>query len=134
MSLPQQLQYTTDMATSGQQYLKGGLRRYTRYAITNSLPWHTSVNRYTHSIQQALYISQIFYVVAIGLTRVSTSFFTGRFLTRDQRNIQIAHVLTAVFAVLAVTCILVVALRGQLTEPWETLDGSETMVSTEHYR
>jgi hypothetical protein len=76
---------------------------------------------------QALFASQILYVIAIGFTRISTSFFTGRFLTRDQRNMKLAHGFTIAFGVWTVASIFIVALRGQLSTPWDTLDGAQTL-------
>lgn len=77
---------------------------------------------------QALFGAQIFYVVALGLTRISTGIFTGRFLTRDQGNLRLAYGFTMAFVVWTVTSVFIVALRWPLAQPWETLDGSSTMV------
>ncbi|KAK6442707.1 hypothetical protein LTR95_001066 [Oleoguttula sp. CCFEE 5521] len=78
-------------------------------------------------VHKALFVGQMMYAIAVGLTRVSTSFFTGRFLTRDQGNIRLAYGFSTAFGVWTVASVFIVALRAPLAEPWETLDGSSAM-------
>lgn len=71
----------------------------------------------------------MFYIASVGLTKVSASFFTARFLTRDKNNIRFANGITGICAAWTAASVLVIAIRRPLAAPWETLDGSERLVS-----
>ena len=77
---------------------------------------------------QLLYASQLSYIGAIGLTRISTAFFV-RHLTRHYPHVRMSHVLAGVSGGWTVTSILVVAVRPDTTRPWSTLDGTDALVS-----
>ena len=76
---------------------------------------------------QALYTSQLSYIVSMGLARVSTAFFIGR-LTRYKPQVRMAYTLSVVSGTWTLVSTLIVALRGNLTRPWATLDGSQALV------
>lgn len=70
---------------------------------------------------QALYASDILYIVSIGLSRCSTAFFLSS-LTRDNRQKIIGVVIATLAATWAVASVFVVALRGDQSHPWLTLE------------
>lgn len=70
---------------------------------------------------QAIYASDILYIVSIGLSRCSTAFFLSS-LTRDQRQKTIGVVIATLAATWAVASVFVVAMRGDQSAPWETLE------------
>jgi hypothetical protein len=78
-------------------------------------------------ITQALFTSQLSYVVSMGLTRISTAFFIGH-LTRHHPQVRMSYILAAVSEVWTVVSILIVALRPNIARPWATLDGAEALV------
>ncbi|KAK5699362.1 hypothetical protein LTR17_023292 [Elasticomyces elasticus] len=78
-------------------------------------------------IVTALFASQILYVISIGATRISIGYFTTSVLARDASNLLIARTLTGFCATWTIASIFLIALRGDLSEPWNTLNGSETM-------
>lgn len=80
---------------------------------------------------QALYGSQLFYVVSVGLTRVSAAFFIGH-LTRYAPQVRISYILAAASGVWTVASTLLIALRGNILRPWATFDGSEALVGFIH--
>ena len=86
---------------------------------TNSLEYGTSTNDI-----QALFTSQITYIISIGLTRVSTAFFISN-LTRHRPQLRMSYALAGASGVWILAAVLGVALRGDLSRPWETLDGSQ---------
>lgn len=75
-----------------------------------------------------IYIAQIFYLLALGSIRLSSSVFNVR-LTLDTGNKLIATCVVVACAMWTAASLLVVALRGDLSEPWLILDGSDMMVS-----
>lgn len=75
-----------------------------------------------------MYTSQISYVVVIGLTRVSTGIFIAH-LTRHRPQVRMSYVLSGISGVWTVVSTFVIALRGDLSRPWETLDGTRALVS-----
>ena len=91
----------------------------TRSGLFQALPANTKL--------QALFTAQIFYIIAVGLSKVSTAFFIGR-LTRYAPQIRLSYILAAMSGVFIIAGILVITLRGDLSHPWTTLDGSEALV------
>jgi hypothetical protein len=75
-----------------------------------------------------MYTSELSYVVTIGLTRIATGLFIGN-LTRHRPQVRMAHILSGVAAVWTTASLFVVALRGDLSKPWATLNGTQGMVS-----
>ncbi|KAF2218522.1 hypothetical protein BDZ85DRAFT_92347 [Elsinoe ampelina] len=78
-------------------------------------------------ILKAFFAGQVTYILSIGLSRMSMSFFSERFLTRTFRTRLLANTLTGLYALWAVVSTLIIALRGPLAEPWLTTDGSSSM-------
>lgn len=78
---------------------------------------------------QTLYVGQIMYVLCVGCTKISTALFVSVVLARESRSVLIARASTVSCASWTVASVLVVSLRGNLEEPWATMNGSETMVS-----
>jgi hypothetical protein len=78
---------------------------------------------------QALYISDIFYVATVGMTRISTAFFNSQ-LTRYLPQIRNSHILAGVSGLWTIAAIVALAVR-KLPRPWEELDGVQNMVSPE---
>lgn len=76
---------------------------------------------------QALYACQISYIVAIGMTKLSIAFFIAR-LTRYGPQIRLAYILATISSAWIVISVLITALRGNISKPWETLDGSRALV------
>lgn len=76
---------------------------------------------------QAAYVAELSYVVALGLTKVSTALFIGQ-LTRHRPQIRNSRILAGICGVWAVIATFVVALRGDLRRPWQTMDGTNAMV------
>lgn len=76
---------------------------------------------------QALFMGQMAYIVATGLTRVSTAFFIGQ-LTRYAPQVRMSYIMAGVAGGWTAVSILVVALRGDLSQPWAVLDGVPDMV------
>lgn len=77
---------------------------------------------------QSLFASQITYVLSVGFTKFSTSFFIAGFLTRNAKHVRMARTLTAICGVWTVAAIFTIAIRGKLTQPWDTRDGSDILV------
>ncbi|KAK2871601.1 hypothetical protein FQN49_003017 [Arthroderma sp. PD_2] len=75
---------------------------------------------------QALFIGQISYIGSTGLSRVSTAFFIGQ-LTRHPPRIRVARILASVAGGWTVASILLVSLRGDLSQPWTVLDGEQSL-------
>lgn len=76
-----------------------------------------------------LYVAQIFYVLSLGAIKVASGIFNTR-LTLDPGNALIATCLTAGCGIWTIASLLVIAIRGNLAEPWLTYNGSYTMVSS----
>lgn len=81
----------------------------------------------THYMSQALFMGQLTYVGSIGLTRVSTAAFIEQ-LTRNLPQVRVAYILCIIAGIWTVASILVVALRGDLSQPWALLDGTQSLV------
>lgn len=89
--------------------------------------WSELTEQTRSSVEKLLYASQILYICALGCTRLSTCFFTTR-LSRHRRHKILNYVWTAACLITIVTSVLVIAIRGDIAQPWATLDGSETLV------
>lgn len=85
----------------------------------------------TSVLTQALYGSQLCYVVSIGLTKMSTAFFIGH-LSQYAPHFRISYLLAVVSGVWTVASTILIALRGNLSRPWATYDGSEALVGFIH--
>jgi hypothetical protein len=77
---------------------------------------------------QSLYASQHFYIVSIGLSKVSTALFIVH-LSYSGPRIKPAYILAAVSVAWTVVSMFVIAFRGDISRPWATLDGTHAMVS-----
>ena len=101
----------------------------TCYAVHHGYgnPWSSISSGDRVTVEKALYASQILYLASISLTKISTSFFNAR-LTRDDKNIRFAHAWTGVCGAWGIASILVVAIRGDIAQPWSAVDGSSSMV------
>lgn len=95
------------------------------------------VGREQHHVQglqanlllQAVYAAQIFFVIAMNLTRISTALFTARILNLGKRHRRMAPAIIAACGVLTLVLVLLIALRSPLATPWTALEGSQEMVS-----
>lgn len=85
----------------------------------------------TSVLTQALYGSQLCYVVSLGLTKMSTAFFIGH-LSRYAPHFRISYILAAASGLWTVASTILIALRGNLSRPWATYDGSEALVGFIH--
>lgn len=79
--------------------------------------------------RQSLYASQILYVVSIASTKVSAALFNASFITRDPQNVFIARISIVPCVTWAVGAVFAIAFRGDVGEPWETFNGSQSLVS-----
>jgi hypothetical protein len=61
------------------------------------------------------------------MTRVSTALFIGQ-LTRHPPRVQMSSILAGTAGVWAAASILTVTLRGELSQPWTVMDGTQTLV------
>jgi hypothetical protein len=75
-----------------------------------------------------MYTSELSYVATIGLTRVATALFIAN-LTRHKPQVRMSYILAGISAVWLAASMLAIALRGNLSRPWATLDGTNAMVS-----
>lgn len=89
--------------------------------------WSDLTGSERSAVEKSLYASQILYVCSLGCTRLSTCFFTTR-LSRHRSHKTLAHVWTATTLLIIVASVLVVAVRGDVSHPWTTLEGSEALV------
>ncbi|KAM0665942.1 hypothetical protein ACQRIU_005286 [Beauveria bassiana] len=71
--------------------------------------------------------SQIFYIVSLGLCRVSAALFIVYVSLSGPHN-QPAQSLAIITAVWTVWSLLAICIRGNIAQPWKVLDGSYTMV------
>lgn len=76
-----------------------------------------------HTVEAAMYTSELSYVVTIGLTRVATALFIAN-LTRHKPQVRMSYILGGISILWLVASTLAIALRGDLSQPWATLDGS----------
>lgn len=75
-----------------------------------------------------LYATQQLYVLTHGLSKISTGLFIIQ-LSYSGPQAKPGYVLVAATTLWTVVSMLAVAFRGDLNNPWRTLDGSKTMVS-----
>ncbi|KAH8707348.1 hypothetical protein HC256_010623 [Beauveria bassiana] len=80
----------------------------------------------TSSVTQNLYASQIFYIVSLGLCRVSAALFIV-YISHSGPHIQPAQSLAIITAVWTASSLLAICMRGNIAQPWKVLDGSYTM-------
>ncbi|KAF1731188.1 hypothetical protein CRV24_009267 [Beauveria bassiana] len=73
-----------------------------------------------------LYASQIFYIVSLGLCRVSAALFIV-YISHSGPHIQPAQSLAIITAVWTASSLLAICMRGNIAQPWKVLDGSYTM-------
>ena len=59
--------------------------------------------------------------------------FIGR-LTRYAPQVRMSYILAVASGLWVLVSTLLIALRGDLARPWATLDGSEALVGSIHYR
>ncbi|TKX20010.1 hypothetical protein C1H76_7894 [Elsinoe australis] len=93
------------------------------------LDWSSLADTERTAICKALFASHITYVISIGCTKISTCFFSVRFLTRDTRSRFLAYGFTITCVAWTVVCVLVISLRGQISNTWITTDGSQALYS-----
>ncbi|OAQ60691.1 hypothetical protein VFPPC_06800 [Pochonia chlamydosporia 170] len=77
-------------------------------------------------VEQLLYATQQLYVLAHGLSKISTGLFIIQ-LSYSGPQAKPGYVLVAATTLWTVASMLAVAFRGDLNNPWRTLDGSKTM-------
>lgn len=82
----------------------------------------------TNLFPQSLYASQLFYVTAVGLVRISTGLFVTR-LSRHGKQAYAAKAVTGLSGLWTIAAVPIIGLRGNLQRPWSTLDGAEALVS-----
>lgn len=75
---------------------------------------------------KALFAGDITYVVAFGFSRVSAALFVGQ-LTRHRPQVRAAYILAGGCGLWLLASTLTIAFRGDLSKPWETLDGSSAL-------
>lgn len=73
---------------------------------------------------QTLFVGQLLYVVSMGLTRISASLLVSRVAVAGTAK-QVCDELSAVNVFALVASIFVIAFRGEIAQPWTTLDGSK---------
>ncbi|KAM3509008.1 hypothetical protein MY11210_006503 [Beauveria gryllotalpidicola] len=73
-----------------------------------------------------LYLGQIFYIISLGLCRVSAALFIA-YMSNSGSHIPPAHSLAVVTAAWTASSLLAICLRGHIAHPWTVLDGSFTM-------
>lgn len=79
------------------------------------------------TINKSMYASQITYVVAMGLTRVSASLFIGH-VTRYLPQVKMAWGITGLAGAWTVGACLAIALGGDLAMPWNASDTDHGLV------
>lgn len=79
-------------------------------------------------IAKALFSQQQFYILAMGLCKISATMFLICLSTSDTHTMPSYAVIVAT-VVWTVASMLVVCLRGKLDSPWSTMDGSWDMVN-----
>lgn len=79
---------------------------------------------------QALYMSECFYIVSLGLSKTSAALFIAC-LPYAGFSTRLAYTTTFLSCVWTIAGFLAIALRGNIGQPWATLNGSEAMVSAE---
>ncbi|KAF2771418.1 hypothetical protein EJ03DRAFT_372772 [Teratosphaeria nubilosa] len=98
------------------------------YAISLGFgnPWSTFTPSDETACEKALYVASIFYVVAMGFTRMSASLFAERLLSQD-RMTAMGHAPLAAYSVWTFAATMAVALRGDVENPWDTRIGSRDL-------
>ncbi|KAG5927307.1 hypothetical protein E4U42_002366 [Claviceps africana] len=76
--------------------------------------------------KKALYAGQIFYIICMGLCKTSASFFVAHMAHFGPQS-RPAYALAGLSTLWTLASILVVAFRGPIGRPWETMDGSPVM-------
>lgn len=90
---------------------------------------HSEILVLTNNSEQALYASQILYVVSVGLIRISVGLFIAK-LTRDSRRIRLVRILTWICVLSTAADILLIAIRGDVRMPWSTTSSSSMVLLT----
>ncbi|KAK8143067.1 hypothetical protein G3M48_007794 [Beauveria asiatica] len=80
----------------------------------------------TSSVTQNLYLGQIFYIISLGLGRVSAALFIA-YISDSGPHIQPAQSLAVVTVLWTASSLLVICMRGSIAQPWKVLDGSHDM-------
>ncbi len=78
--------------------------------------------------QQSLFASQILYVCSMGFTKISCCFFIANILTRDARNVRVAQASVALCAAWIVGATVAIAVRGDISHPYDTRNGTWLLV------
>ncbi|KAM3436148.1 hypothetical protein MY4824_004453 [Beauveria thailandica] len=76
--------------------------------------------------RQNLYLGQIFYIISLGLCRVSAALFIA-YISDSGPHIQPAQSLAVVTVLWTASSLLVICMRGSIAQPWKVLDGSHDM-------
>lgn len=74
-----------------------------------------------------MFASQLLYIITVGLCRLSASFFIAR-MTYFGPQTRPAYVIATLSCVWMVGSVFAVAIRGDVSQPWQVLDGSKIMV------
>jgi hypothetical protein len=77
-------------------------------------------------IKKALFTAQLTYVVSVGLTKASAALFIGH-LTRHTPQVRRSQYLALASTVWTVVAFFIVVFRGDLSRPWATIDGSQSL-------
>ncbi|KAM3451331.1 hypothetical protein MY3296_005372 [Beauveria thailandica] len=75
---------------------------------------------------QNLYLGQVFYIISLGLARVSAALFIA-YISDSGPHIQPAQSLAVVTVLWTASSLLVICMRGSIAQPWKVLDGSHDM-------
>ncbi|KAG6015485.1 hypothetical protein E4U43_005218 [Claviceps pusilla] len=76
--------------------------------------------------QKALYAGQIFYILSMGLCRISASFFVAH-MTHYGPQSRPAYILVGLSALWTLMSMLTIAFRGNIKRPWDTMEGTQIM-------
>ncbi|KAM3558704.1 hypothetical protein MY1884_003847 [Beauveria asiatica] len=76
--------------------------------------------------RQNLYLGQVFYIISLGLGRVSAALFIA-YISDSGPHIQPAQSLAVVTVLWTASSLLVICMRGNIAQPWKVLDGSHGM-------
>ena len=69
------------------------------------------------------------YVIAIGSSKASTGLFMKHVLARDTKNIKASLAFTVLCGLWTTAATFAIALRGEMSTPWETLGDTNQVVS-----
>ncbi|KAG6010785.1 hypothetical protein E4U21_004173 [Claviceps maximensis] len=78
--------------------------------------------------KKALYAGQFFYILSMGLSKTSASFFIAH-MTHYGPQSRPAYALAGLSVLWTLASILAVAIRGNMKRPWRTMDGTHAMYS-----